>query len=171
MLPIDKLKHDLEARLHEVEIDTSRADDPNGWHFLHLRTDGFEVSVQWKQAQGFGLSSFGDDLDDLSGLFEAPDEWYSHQDAAFHRIVSLVIDRKSTKLAGATLPSIRHDRGLSQEALSAQLNVRQGTYSKLERREDVKVSSLRKVVEAMGGKLLIQAIFPDTHEVREVIFR
>jgi hypothetical protein len=52
--------------------------------------------------------------------------------------------------------------------LSEQLNVKQATYSKLERRADVKVSSLREVIEAMGGKLLIQAVFPDSGEVREI---
>ena len=29
----------------------------------------------------------------------------------------------------------------------------------------------RKVIEAMGGKLLIQAIFPDTQDVREITFQ
>lgn len=58
----------------------------------------------------------------------------------------------------------------SQEALAERLKVKQATYSKMERREDVKVSSLRRVVEAMGGRLLIQAIFPDTRDVREITF-
>ncbi len=60
---------------------------------------------------------------------------------------------------------------MSQEALSEQLSVKQATYSKLERRKDVKVSSLRQVIEAMGGKLLIQAVFADTRDVREITFQ
>lgn len=32
----------------------------------------------------------------------------------------------------------------------------------------MKISSLRKAIEAMGGKLRIQAVFPDTKEVRDV---
>jgi len=82
-----------------------------------------------------------------------------------------VLDRKSTKPAGSTLPEIRHERGMSQETLSETLKVRQATYSKLERRGDVKVSSLKRVIEAMGGRLRIQAVFPDTQEVRDLTFQ
>ena len=60
---------------------------------------------------------------------------------------------------------------MSQEVLSAQLKVKQSTYSKLERRDDVKVSSLRRDIEALEGKLLIQAVFRDTQEFREITFR
>jgi len=97
--------------------------------------------------------------------------WYRTERAAFHRVASLVFDQRSTRPQQAKISEIRHQRGISQEDLSAQLNVRQATYSKLERREDVKVSSLRRVIEAMGGQLLIQAIFRDTKDVREITFQ
>jgi DNA-binding XRE family transcriptional regulator len=103
-------------------------------------------------------------------MFDAPNEWYAVESAAFHRIASLVFEKRSTKPTLSKLSEIRHERGMSQEGLSEQLNVRQATYSKLERRKDVKISKLRRVIEAMGGKLLIQAVFPDTQEVREITF-
>ncbi len=54
--------------------------------------------------------------------------------------------------------------------MSEQLGVRQAAYSKLERRRDVKISSLRQVVEAMGGRLVIQAVFADAAGTREITF-
>jgi DNA-binding XRE family transcriptional regulator len=171
MPPIDKLAKDLQARFPEAEIETRKADDPDGFQFLNLQLADLEVAVEWKKDEGFGLSSFGDTSDELSGLFEAPDEWYSNPEAVFHRIISLILDHKSTKPEAVSIPEVRHERGMSQEKLSEALQVRQATYSKLERRGDVKVSSLKKVIEAMGGRLRIQAVFPDTREIRDLTFR
>jgi hypothetical protein len=41
------------------------------------------------------------------------------------------------------------------------LGINQATISKLERRTDMYLSSLRRFVEAMGGELEITATFPD----------
>lgn len=46
-------------------------------------------------------------------------------------------------------------------ALAKKLRARQATISKLERRTDMYVSSLREYIGAMGGKLEIIARFPD----------
>ena len=59
------------------------------------------------------------------------------------------------------LHELRKARGLSQEALAAVLHVKQGSISKLERRTDMYISSLRSHIQAMGGDLEIIARFPD----------
>jgi len=64
-------------------------------------------------------------------------------------------------LAELPLQELRHVRMLSQEQLAAKLNVKQATVSKLERRADMYISTLRKVIKAMGGELEITAKFPD----------
>jgi len=171
MSPIEQLSRELKSHFPQAQIDLRKADDPNGFQFLNLRSNGFEVAVEWKHDEGFGVSSFCDDTHDLAGLFETPDDWYTSKEAVFHRIVSLVLDQKSTKPSVTTISEMRQERGVSQEALAERLNVKQATYSKMERREDVRVSSLRRVIEAMGGRLLIQAIFPDTRDVREITFQ
>jgi DNA-binding XRE family transcriptional regulator len=171
MSPLDELATELTQRFPDSRSDVRKADDPEGFQILNFRTEGLEVAVEWKREEGFGISAFCDDANDLDGLFDAPDEWYSNREAVFHRIVSLALDHKSTKPLAITLPEMRHERGVSQETMAERLKVKQATFSKLERREDVRVSSLRRVVEAMGGKLLIQAIFTDTRDVREIRFR
>lgn len=163
--PFDDLYRGLSHLLPDVELQTRKADDPDGFQFLNLFVDDFEVSVEWKHDLGFGISSgYG------SVPFEAPDEWYTDERAALHRIASLVFDRRSTQSGAASLSEIRRERGITQESLSEQLGVRQAAYSKLERRRDVKISSLRQVVEAMGGRLVIQAVFADAAGTREITF-
>ena len=59
------------------------------------------------------------------------------------------------------LDELRQARQMTQEQLAAQLKVRQPAIAKLERRADMYLSTLRSVIEAMGGELDVRAIFPD----------
>jgi transcriptional regulator with XRE-family HTH domain len=59
------------------------------------------------------------------------------------------------------LQELRQARQMSQEALAAALDTSQSSISKLERRVDVYVSTLRRYIESMGGELDIIARFPD----------
>lgn len=69
--------------------------------------------------------------------------------------------RARTLLEQMPLQELRLARGLSQEALAATLKVRQASISKLERRADMYISTLRSHIRAMGGELEIVARFPD----------
>jgi DNA-binding XRE family transcriptional regulator len=69
--------------------------------------------------------------------------------------------RARAMLAEMPLQELRLARGLSQEALAATLKVRQASISKLERRADMYISTLRSHIQAMGGELEIVARFPD----------
>ena len=64
-------------------------------------------------------------------------------------------------LAELPLDELRVARNMSQESLAQVLGVKQNAVSKLERRTDMYVSSLRNVIRAMGGDLRIEAVFPD----------
>jgi transcriptional regulator with XRE-family HTH domain len=59
------------------------------------------------------------------------------------------------------LAELRAARDLTQEHLSDILGVKQSAVSKLERRADMYVSTLRSFIKAMGGDLEIRAVFPD----------
>jgi transcriptional regulator with XRE-family HTH domain len=69
--------------------------------------------------------------------------------------------RTKAMLAAMPLQELRLARGLTQDALAATLKVRQASISKLERRTDMYISSLRSHIEALGGELEIVARFPD----------
>lgn len=59
------------------------------------------------------------------------------------------------------LSELREAMNLTQESLAETLNVKQASISKMERRSDMYLSTLRKIVEAMGGRLEIIANMPD----------
>jgi DNA-binding XRE family transcriptional regulator len=60
-----------------------------------------------------------------------------------------------------TLNQLREARSLTQANLASILGVNQGSVSKIEKRTDMYVSTLRSFIQAMGGQLQIKAIFPD----------
>jgi transcriptional regulator with XRE-family HTH domain len=64
-------------------------------------------------------------------------------------------------IAAMPLQELRHARNLSQEQLARTLSVKQASVSKLERRTDMYISTLRNFIKAMGGDLEIIAKFPD----------
>lgn len=59
------------------------------------------------------------------------------------------------------LAELRKARQLSQESLAAELQVSQGSVAKMEKRNDMYLSSLRRFVEALGGELKVTAEFAD----------
>jgi DNA-binding XRE family transcriptional regulator len=60
-----------------------------------------------------------------------------------------------------TLQELRHARKLTQVRMAKALGISQDGISKLEKRSDLLLSTLRKTVEAMGGTLSLVAEFPD----------
>jgi transcriptional regulator with XRE-family HTH domain len=59
------------------------------------------------------------------------------------------------------LDALRDARQLTQVQMAQLLKVSQGAVSKVERRTDMFVSTLRNYVRAIGGDLEIRAVFPE----------
>ncbi len=64
-------------------------------------------------------------------------------------------------LKGMALNELREALNLTQEELATTLKVKQAEISKLEHRSDIYLSTLRRIIEAMGGTLEIVARMPD----------
>jgi transcriptional regulator with XRE-family HTH domain len=64
-------------------------------------------------------------------------------------------------LSAMPLQELRKARVLSQEQLARALHLRQPSISKLEKRTDMYISTLRSFIKAMGGELEIVARFPE----------
>ena len=60
-----------------------------------------------------------------------------------------------------TLQELRRARKLTQVRMAKELGIGQDGVSKLEKRANLMISTLRKTVEAMGGTLSLVAEFPD----------
>jgi DNA-binding transcriptional regulator YiaG len=64
-------------------------------------------------------------------------------------------------LSEMPLHELRRARALSQAKIAKTLHVNQAAISKMERRTDMYISTLRDYIRAMGGELEIVAIFPE----------
>jgi DNA-binding XRE family transcriptional regulator len=59
------------------------------------------------------------------------------------------------------LTELRAAMDMTQESLANALHVKQASISKMERRSDMYISTLSKIIEAMGGELQIVAKMPN----------
>jgi transcriptional regulator with XRE-family HTH domain len=67
--------------------------------------------------------------------------------------------------AAVALADLRESKGTTQVELANRLGVHQGNVSRLERRDDLYLSTLREYVKALGGELRLVVEFPDGEEV------
>lgn len=58
------------------------------------------------------------------------------------------------------LSEVRRNAGKSQRELAEALGVKQPSLSKLEKQSDMQISTLRRIVAALGGELEVVARFP-----------
>ena len=64
------------------------------------------------------------------------------------------------------LPTLREMRAMSQQELAERLGVTQPAVAAMERRgEDIKVSTLKRYAEALGGELQITIELPEGRKV------
>jgi transcriptional regulator with XRE-family HTH domain len=69
--------------------------------------------------------------------------------------------RRTQELLGELLiGELRQLTGKSQTEVAKQLGIKQPSLSKLEKQSDMQLSTLRRIVEALGGELDIVARFP-----------
>lgn len=69
--------------------------------------------------------------------------------------------RVAQSLSEMPLEELRNAREMTQTQLAEVLQVSQGAVSKVERRADMYISTLRSYIRSMGGDLQIRAVFPD----------
>jgi len=64
-----------------------------------------------------------------------------------------------------TLQELRQARAMTQVRMAKNLGVAQKQISEIEKRTDMHISTLRRSIEALGGKLSLVAEFPDRDPV------
>jgi transcriptional regulator with XRE-family HTH domain len=69
--------------------------------------------------------------------------------------------RVRDELQRMALDELRSAKQLTQADMAEMLDVPQSSISRIERRADMYLSTLRNYIHAMGGALQIQAVFPD----------
>ena len=155
MTPLEELKREIESKIPGVKAVIDAPRDPRAGGFLDLHLDDHGAVVEWSpRERRFGVSS-------LPGTgFGGADEAYDDVASTVLRLVEILKEGQHTDPKELLLNELRDKLGISQEVLAKTLNLRQPTLSKMERRRDVLISTLRKIVEGLGGRLEIAARFP-----------
>lgn len=94
-------------------------------------------------------------------LLKNPKAAAAHQ--ALGEAITARLDRKR-----ATLSEIRRAVGLTQKQLAESLGMDQGDISKLERRQNLHLTTLTRFIEATGGRLRITAVYGDTEVALDI---
>jgi len=70
-------------------------------------------------------------------------------------------NRARAILISMALQELRQSRDLTQQDLANILHINQAALSKMENQTDMRISTLRKLLAAMGGNLKLVAEFPE----------
>ncbi len=70
------------------------------------------------------------------------------------------LERAQELLCKLVLKEVRHLVGKSQQELAQMLGIKQPSLSKFEQQADMQISTLRRIVNALGGELEVLARFP-----------
>jgi DNA-binding XRE family transcriptional regulator len=114
------------------------------------------LTVEWRPELGFGVN----DPDVEAGYGEGPDEVFRDARLAARRVAQF-LKRSDGEAPPSWLRQLREVHGISQVELAERLKVNQAAVSRLENRQDWKVTTLLEVVEAMGGRMQVVAHFKD----------
>jgi DNA-binding XRE family transcriptional regulator len=154
---IHELRDRLKAKFPQARLELDEPSSPKGSTFLNVEYDGQAIAVEWRSDFGFGLSSH-----DPDSYGDGHDEVVGSVDAAFARIVQLLETRTRTKPPGCVrLRELRASRGMTQAEVAKLMELQQNHISRIESGRDLHLSTLRSLVAAMGGELVVLAHFAD----------
>ena len=152
MNPVETMERYIRSTLPTAWTRLRRPRNPRGEWWLDAKQDDHVVTIQWSPRRGFGVSAsaLGD------GYGEGPDETFESREHATARVLVLLRTKGQTvPPAGVVLRELRGLVGVTQEELAGKLGVQQAAVSRLERRDDITLGSLRRFVAALGADLEI----------------
>ncbi|WP_052200634.1 helix-turn-helix domain-containing protein [Terriglobus sp. TAA 43] len=143
----------------------TKIDQPSraeGMWSLEIELRDICLVIEWSIATGFGITT-----KNIETFGETADEQISSLSKATDRVRMLLDSNEHTSPPlPVLLARLRERRGLTQRGLAEILGVRQSTISGIEHREDIQLSTLQRIADALGGSLSIAMSFSDSrHEV------
>lgn len=157
MNPIEILKNHIRRNHPGAEIELTRPLRKDGMWSLDVDLEDVHLGIQWSEGTPFGVSTATTD-----NFGEGPDETYDSVEAIRERVDELLTGVEQTAPSfGVLLSRLREQRGVTQQVLSERLGIKQSTLSGVERRDDVQISTVRRIVDALGGSLELSATFGD----------
>jgi hypothetical protein len=124
-----------------------------GEWWIDLGFDGYSTNVMWSADRGFGVFTSDDD-----SYASRPDEVYREPELAAKRLLQLAKRARNDRSA-MKLGEMRKLVDQPQTVVAKRLRKDQGFISRLERRNDALMSTLREYVEALGGEVRLMVRF------------
>lgn len=143
----------LKEHIPNTQIDVDNPLNSNGEYWLDIVSDQFATSVVWQAHRGFGFFT------GKSVFSEKPDELYRTPQRAIKRFQQLS-GKRSESLA-SLLKELRAIVDVSQENLAQKLDVKQAAISRLESRDDLKLSTFISYMKGLDVRLEIKAYGDD----------
>jgi DNA-binding XRE family transcriptional regulator len=162
--PFQEIQSAILNRFPMAEFAVDPSETVAGSWFLNVALGNYSLVVEWNPQQGIGVTTNPE-----MGYGEGAEEVFHDAADAQERILELLLSKTRTVPPTATLSEIRKERRLTQTQLAGSLSIQQASIAKMEKRSDFLVSTLQAIISAMGGRLLIRAVFPDGME-RELSF-
>lgn len=133
-----------------VSVLLDKAEVSTGSSWLDVGFKGQQLIIECKPSMGFGIYSSSDE-----SFGARPDEVYRSIESLLKRVAMILTEHKSV----IKLKEVRELLGKTQEDLSILSGQKQPSISKLERRDDLQLSSIEKIINALGGTIEIKVHF------------
>lgn len=123
-----------------------------GIWWLEVKRENRSVTVEWRPRRGFGIYD-----PESEGYGEGPREIFRDAPMAARRVTQLLSEPGKR---ASWFRTLRELHGISQDEVANRLGVGQANISKQERRSKLQLTTLVKLVAALGGNVEIRAKFP-----------
>ena len=157
MTALDQFIANAQELKPSINIAIDRPADEQGDYWLDVTSDDFETTLLWRADRGFGFYS------SETAYGDKPDELYKKPEMAAKRLEQLMesSDEEISSQAVPWLKDLRTLIDIPQTTLADRLAIQQAAVSRLESRDDIKLSSLLAYMDGLGVRLKIKAYNDD----------
>ncbi len=153
---LETMADSVRRRVRGVEVKIDPPENPLATWYLDATRGDSAVVVDWRPRDGFGVSA--SEEKDIGYGDYAPDEFYEDAEAAQARVMHLLrTGEKTHPSREIDLRRVRRACKASQEDVAERLGISQASVSRIEQRNDLRLSTLRRYVQALGAELHIRA--------------